>query len=151
MMVLLDEMELLENVVIVVNLALQAYQVLQEVQELQVLLALQEMQDKEVKLVLEVRWVPQDVQEKEVCLVPKDLVVTKVTTEIEVIGARKDTGVSLDFKAFLALLVQLVSKAVLAFQAHLVLGVLQVQLVLLEKMEVLVHLGQLGLLVLEGL
>lgn len=29
--------------------------------------------------------------------------------------------------------------------------VLQVQLVLLEKMEVLVHLGQLGLLVLEGL
>lgn len=36
--------------------------------------------------------------------VPKDLVVTKVTMEIEVIGARKDTGVSLDFKAFLALL-----------------------------------------------
>lgn len=36
--------------------------------------------------------------------VPKDLVVTKVTMEIEAIGARKDTGVSLDFKAFLALL-----------------------------------------------
>ncbi|KAI1237020.1 hypothetical protein IHE44_0014273 [Lamprotornis superbus] len=86
MTVLLDEMELLENVVIVVNPALQAYQVLQEVQELRVLLALQEMQVKEVKLV------------------PKDLVVTKVTMVIEVIEARKDTGVSLDFKAFLALL-----------------------------------------------
>lgn len=36
--------------VIVVNLALQACQVLQGVQELQVLLALQEMQVKEVKL-----------------------------------------------------------------------------------------------------
>lgn len=36
--------------------------------------------------------------------VPKDLVVTKVTMETEVTGARKDTGVSLDFKAFLALL-----------------------------------------------
>lgn len=36
--------------------------------------------------------------------VPKDLVVTKVTMETEVTGARRDTGVSLDFKAFLALL-----------------------------------------------
>lgn len=36
--------------------------------------------------------------------VPKDLVVTKVTTEIEAIGARKDTGVSLGFKVFLVLL-----------------------------------------------
>lgn len=36
--------------------------------------------------------------------VPKDLVVTKVTMEIEVIEARKDTGVSLGFKVFLVLL-----------------------------------------------
>lgn len=34
----------------------------------------------------------------------KDLVVTKVTMEIEVIGARKDIGVSLGFKVFLVLL-----------------------------------------------
>lgn len=36
--------------------------------------------------------------------VPKGLVVTKVTMEIGVTGARKDTGVSLGFKAFLVLL-----------------------------------------------
>lgn len=36
--------------------------------------------------------------------VPKDLVVTKVIMEIEVIGARKDIGVSLGFKVFLVLL-----------------------------------------------
>lgn len=138
-MVLQDEMELLESVVIVVNLALQAYLVLQEVLELQVLLAPREMQVKEVKLVLEGQWVPQAVQEKEVCLVPKGLVVTKVTMEIEVTGARKDTEVSLGFKVFLVLLALLVNRAVLAFQAHLVLGVLQVQLGLQAKMEVLDH------------
>jgi len=36
--------------------------------------------------------------------VPKDLVVTKVTMEIEATGARKVTGVSLGFKVFLVLL-----------------------------------------------
>ena len=36
--------------------------------------------------------------------VPKDLVVTKVTMETEVTGARKDTGVSLGFKVFQVLL-----------------------------------------------
>lgn len=36
--------------------------------------------------------------------VPKGLVVTKVTMEIGVTGARKDTGVSLGFKVFLVLL-----------------------------------------------
>lgn len=36
--------------------------------------------------------------------VPKGLVVTKVTMEIEVTGARKDTEVSLGFKVFLVLL-----------------------------------------------
>lgn len=48
-----------------------------------------------------------------VCLDPKDLEVTRVTTETEVTEVRKATGASLAFRVFLALLVQMVNKEVL--------------------------------------
>lgn len=85
--------------------------------------------------------------ENEVCPVPKVLVVTKVTMVIEGTGDRKVIEVSPAFRVSLDLLDLLVNKAVLGFQAHLAQEVLQVQLDLQVKKEILDRMDQLGLLV----
>lgn len=71
----------------------------------------------------------------------KDLEVTKVIMETEVTEVRRVTEVSLVFKVFLDLPVQMVNKAVLEFLDHLALEVLQAQLVLQVKKETLGHWG----------
>lgn len=71
----------------------------------------------------------------------KDLEVTKVIMETEVTEVRRVTEVSLVFRVFLDLPVQMVNKAVLEFLDHLALEVLQAQLVLQVKKETPGHWG----------